>query len=146
MKASRFEQMKTLFAREGYHALLCRIPQLVLLFTGYQPVLGDSFCLVSLNTSQELEIRLAVPADERDLVPSGGAIEVKTFTEETMDYIGNAPKEILHSGMVHNMEPAVYLDGKGGLRLNDNVAVHMNGNEVLSAALSRDLDWLVVAE
>jgi Xaa-Pro aminopeptidase len=55
-----------------------------------------------------------------------------------------ASNAILKSGMVHNMEPAVYLDGKGGLRLNDNVAVHQDGYEVLSSALSRDLDWLVV--
>jgi Xaa-Pro aminopeptidase len=46
--------------------------------------------------------------------------------------------------MVHNMEPAVYLEGKGGIRLNDNVAVRQDGNEVLSASLPRDLDWLVV--
>jgi Xaa-Pro aminopeptidase len=43
------------------------------------------------------------------------------------------------------MEPAVYLDGKGGLRLNDNVVVRADGNEVLSRAISRDLDWLVVS-
>ena len=55
-----------------------------------------------------------------------------------------ASKDVLHSGMVHNMEPAVYLDGKGGIRLNDNVAVRSDGNEVLSSALSRELDWLVV--
>jgi Xaa-Pro aminopeptidase len=42
------------------------------------------------------------------------------------------------------MEPAVYLDGKGGIRLNDNVAVQTDGNEVLSKAIPRDLDWLVV--
>jgi Xaa-Pro aminopeptidase len=52
----------------------------------------------------------------------------------------------LRSGMVHNMEPAVYLDGSGGLRLNDNVLVRQDGPEVLSSALPRDLDWLVVQE
>ena len=55
-----------------------------------------------------------------------------------------ASKAVLRSGMVHNMEPAVYLDGKGGLRLNDNVLVRDDGNEVLSKELPRDLDWLVV--
>ena len=47
--------------------------------------------------------------------------------------------------MVHNMEPAVYLDGQGGIRLNDNVAVQDNGNEVLSKAIPRDLNWLLVS-
>ncbi len=98
MNTQRLEHIKALFAREGYHALLCRIPQHVLLFTGYQPILGSSFCLVSLNTTKEIEIRLAVPVDEKDLIPLGVAIEVKTFAEETMDYISNtldAAREVL---------------------------------------------------
>ena len=90
MNTLRLKHIKELFAREGYHALLCRIPQHVLLFTGYQPILGSSFCLVSESATQEIEIRLAVPADEQDLVPPGVAVEVKTFTEETMDSISNA--------------------------------------------------------
>ncbi len=88
MNKQRLEHIKALFAREGYHALLCRIPQHVLMLTGYQPILGNSFCLVSLNPAQELEIRLAIPADEQDLVAPGVAVEVQTFAEETMDYIG----------------------------------------------------------
>lgn len=55
-----------------------------------------------------------------------------------------ASNAVLRNGMVHNMEPAVYKDGKGGLRLNDNVLVRDDGCEVLSVALPRDLDWLVV--
>ncbi|MBV8694782.1 MAG: hypothetical protein JO183_04755, partial [Ktedonobacteraceae bacterium] len=55
-----------------------------------------------------------------------------------------ASNAVLHSSMVHNMEPAVYLEGKGGIRLNDNVAVRADGNEVLSSALPRNLDWLIV--
>lgn len=89
MNTQRLEHIKALFVQEGYHALLRRIPQHVLLFTSYQPILGSSFCLVSLNAAKEIEIRLAVPVDEQDLVPPGEAIEVKTFAEETMDYIGN---------------------------------------------------------
>lgn len=89
MNKIRLEQLKTLMARDGYQALLCRIPQHVLMFTGYQPILGNSFCLVSLNTANDIEIRLAIPLDEQDLVPSGVAVEVKTFSEETMENIGN---------------------------------------------------------
>lgn len=89
MNTTRLEHIKALFAREGYHALLCRIPQHVLMLTGYQPILGNSFCLVSLNTAKQIEIRLAVPVDEQDMIPQGVAMEVKTFAEETMDYIGN---------------------------------------------------------
>jgi len=74
---------------EGYHALVCRLPQNVLMLTGYLPILGNSFCVVALNAAHQIEIRLAVPEDEKDLVPPGTAIEVKTFAEETMSYIGN---------------------------------------------------------
>jgi Xaa-Pro dipeptidase len=106
MNTQRLEQLKSLFAREGYHALLCRMPQHVLLFTGYQPILGDSFCLVSLNRVHEVEIRLAIPADEQDLLPSGIAVEVRTFAEETMSYIGttlDAAREPL-SQLLHTAE------------------------------------------
>src|SRR5207244_602423 len=34
-------------------------------------------------------IRLALPADEKDMVPPGTAVEIQTYTEETMDYIYN---------------------------------------------------------
>jgi len=55
-----------------------------------------------------------------------------------------ASNAVLRSGMVHNIEPAVYMEGKGGIRLNDNVLVRNDGNEVLSKMIPHDLDWLVV--
>ncbi|GHO97303.1 hypothetical protein KSF_073510 [Reticulibacter mediterranei] len=88
MNIQRLDQLRALFAREGYHALLCRMPQHVVMFTGYQPILGNTFCLISLNTAHELEMRLAVPVDEQDMVPQVGIKEVNTFAEETMTYIG----------------------------------------------------------
>ncbi len=85
MNKDRAEHVKQLFQQPetGYRAIICRLPQNVLLFTGYQPILGNSFCLLSLNQAQELEVRLAVPADEQDLVPPDAALEVKTFAVET---------------------------------------------------------------
>ncbi len=88
MEKTRAEQMKEMFARKGLHALVCRTPQHLVMLTGYQPILGNSFCIVSLDKSQEVEVRLAVPVDEQDLVPAGAAIAVETFAEETMDAIG----------------------------------------------------------
>ena len=52
--------------------------------------------------------------------------------------------DLLRAGMVHNMEPAAYFDGVGGFRLNDNVAVAHGQAGLLSDAVPRDLDWLVV--
>jgi Xaa-Pro aminopeptidase len=40
--------------------------------------------------------------------------------------------DVLEAGMVFNVEPAVYLDGYGGLRHCDVVALTMNGAEVLT--------------
>lgn len=75
--------------KENVQAFMCRLPQNVVMLTGYQPVLGNSFCLVTLNNAGELEYRLAVPEDEKDLVPHNVAVEVKTFSEETMDSLSN---------------------------------------------------------
>ena len=93
MNKARAEHIRSLFASRGadYHAIICRLPENVVMFTGYQPILGDSFCVVSLSKTREVEVRLAVPVDERNLVPPGAAVEVKTFAEETMDYISSAP-------------------------------------------------------
>jgi Xaa-Pro aminopeptidase len=96
MKNQRTDRIKELFTRRGadYHAIICRLPENVVMLTGYQPILGNSFCVVSLNQAKEVEIRLAVPVDEQDLVPPGVAVEVKTFSVETMDYIGNAVEAV----------------------------------------------------
>ncbi|HEX4203784.1 MAG TPA: hypothetical protein VHZ51_06235 [Ktedonobacteraceae bacterium] len=92
MATVRAKCMGDLFKQKGagFHALVCRAPQHVVMLTGYQPILGNSFCLVSLNAANEGEICLAVPKGEEDRVTQGAAVEVKTFAEETMDYIGTA--------------------------------------------------------
>lgn len=92
MNNTRAERIKEMFKQRGadYHAIICRLPENVVMLTGYQPILGNSFCVVSLNTAKEVELRLAVPVDEQDLVPAETAVEVKTFAVETMDYISNA--------------------------------------------------------
>ncbi|MEO6890673.1 MAG: Xaa-Pro peptidase family protein [Ktedonobacteraceae bacterium] len=91
MNNARAKRIIDMFSSRGqdFHALVCRTPQNVVMLTGYQPILGNSFCLVTVNEAREVEIRLAVPEDEEDRVPPGVAVEVKTFAEETMDYIGN---------------------------------------------------------
>ncbi len=74
-----------------FHALICRLPEHVLMLTGYQPILGNSFCLLTISQAleNEVEIRLAVPEDEANLIPPGTATQVITFAEETMNYVGN---------------------------------------------------------
>ena len=88
---TRAQRTGKLFKQQGgahLDALVCRLPQHVVMLTGYQPILGNTFCIVSRNRAQEVEIRLAVPQDEADLVPIGTAVEVQTFVEETLESIG----------------------------------------------------------
>ncbi len=92
MDAARAAHLRELMQRNGYEALICRMPQHVVMFTGYAPVLGNSFCLLTLNGGGEPEARLAVPAQEVDLLPNDAAVEVQSFTEETLDYISTAIK------------------------------------------------------
>ena len=87
MDAERAQRIAAVMDREGYTALVCRLPQNVVMLTGYQPILGNSFCVATLTPQKGIEFRLAVPADEASLVPEGVAAEVRTYTEETMDRI-----------------------------------------------------------
>ena len=108
-----------MFTQRGadFHAIICRLPQNVLMLTGYQPILGNSFCIVSLNAAKEVEIRLAVPKDEEELVPPGVAVEMKTFSEETMDYIRNTIQAV--------REPLAELLRSAGV--NENAVVGIEG-------------------
>jgi Xaa-Pro aminopeptidase len=96
MNNPRLNRLVEMFTSRGqdYHAIICQLPQNVVMLTGYQPILGNSFCIVSLNANKEVEFRFAVPEDEKDRVPSGIAVEVKTYAEETMDYIGNTANSV----------------------------------------------------
>jgi len=51
--------------------------------------------------------------------------------------VAKGQKTLLASGNVVTIEPGVYVPGVGGIRIEDDVAVHQNGNEVLTRA-SRD--------
>ena len=91
MDTTRQQRIVEMFTRRGedFHALICRLPQNVVMLTGYQPILGNTFCLVTVNAARDVEIRLALPVDEQDFVPPGTAVEVKTYAEETLHYIDN---------------------------------------------------------
>jgi Xaa-Pro aminopeptidase len=52
--------------------------------------------------------------------------------------LARGQKQRLESGNVVTIEPGVYVDGVGGIRIEDDVAVHSNRTEVLTR-ISRDL-------
>ncbi len=119
MDTLRARRIGEMFKERGadFHALVCRMPQNVVMLTGYQPILGNSFCIVTLNTAGEVEIRLAIPKDEEDLVPEDTAVEVITFSEETMDYIGNTIQAV--------REPLAQL--LRSAKLHENVVIGYEG-------------------
>ncbi|HLX58273.1 MAG TPA: Xaa-Pro peptidase family protein [Ktedonobacteraceae bacterium] len=119
MDKTRAKRIIEMFKQRGadFHVLVCRTPQNVVMLTGYQPILGNSFCVVSLNNVREVEIRLVVPKDEEDLVPQGAAVEVKTFSEETMEHIGNTIQAV--------REPLAEL--LRSAKLNENAVIGYEG-------------------
>lgn len=89
MDAARASRLAELMQQGGYQALVCRIPQHVLMLTGYAPILGNTFCVVSPGKDVKPEVRLAAPQQEADLLPQDAAVEIKHFTEETLQHISS---------------------------------------------------------
>jgi len=58
--------------------------------------------------------------------------------EHENPYISHASKEILQPGMTFTIEPGIYIPGKGGVRIEDNVIVTENGRETFTS-LPREL-------
>ena len=87
MNAERAPQVADALRQAGYHGVICRLPQHVLLLTGYLPVLGNAFAVVALAPDGTAQARLLVPASEANLVPAGAAIAIETYTEETLERI-----------------------------------------------------------
>ena len=56
-------------------------------------------------------------------------------------YIFHGNDLILEKGMTYTIEPGIYLPGKGGVRIEDDVVITANGCESLSD-FSRDLQVL----
>jgi Xaa-Pro dipeptidase len=87
MDTQRIEWIAEVMEREGYAALLCRLPQYVVLLTGYQPILGNTFCLATRTASGSVEFRIATPKDEQNRLPGELAVDVRSYAEETMESI-----------------------------------------------------------
>ncbi len=55
--------------------------------------------------------------------------------------IGKKSKTVLQSGFAITIEPGVYFDGYGGIRIEDTVVVTDNGCEVLTPTSKELLEW-----
>ncbi len=87
MDEQRNQMIADAMRGEGYDALVCRLPQHVVMLTGYQPVLGNTFCVLTLGADGQPQTRLAVPTDEKEHAQSAHATAVTTYAEETMTRI-----------------------------------------------------------
>lgn len=97
MDSDRRQRVAEAMARAGYAALICRMPEHVVMLTGYQPILGTTFCVVTVNGSGRAEFRLALPKDEEDRVPPRNMRAVRTYTEETMERISTTVPAVRES-------------------------------------------------
>jgi Xaa-Pro aminopeptidase len=68
--------MRQLLAAQGYDAVVVRAPANVLLFSGYLPLRGDSYCFFK----QSGEMTLIVPDDEQARAETGWADHIRTFS------------------------------------------------------------------
>jgi Xaa-Pro aminopeptidase len=89
LTSERIERAAEGMHRAGYAALIVREPEHVLMLSGYQPILGNSFCLLSLGPSGEPELRLAALDSEEERASEAHPLQLLTFTEETLDWIGD---------------------------------------------------------
>lgn len=77
----RIEQIRRGLRHVHLDAILCTLPDYVLLLSGYWPVMGAS---IAIATS-EGRICLVVPEDEQELAQAGWADEVHTFRPGRLD-------------------------------------------------------------
>lgn len=75
--------------KDGYAALIVRQPEHVLMLSGYHPTLGNSFCILSLTSSGEPELRLAVLDADEERARAVASTQMEVFTEETLTWIGD---------------------------------------------------------
>lgn len=69
----------------------------------------------------------------------GHGVGFQAISHERPPRLHPVSPDLLHSGMVHNVEPAVYMTGFG-IRINDDVLVTDGAPEQLTP-LERELDW-----
>lgn len=83
--------MRQLLAAQGYDGVVVRAPANVLLFSGYLPRRGDSFCFFK----QSGEVTLIVPDDEAERAATSWADHLRTFSRFVDGYLQPASEGAL---------------------------------------------------
>jgi len=87
----RISWVQSELARADLDAIVCSLPQHVLMLSGYFPVVGTSVAVVT----QAGQVHLIVPADEKQLAHYGWADRVSTFEPGSLKIIASAAKAVL---------------------------------------------------
>jgi Xaa-Pro dipeptidase len=76
-------RIRSALTAAGLGAIICALPENVLLLSGYWPVVGGALALAT----REGRIAVLAPEDERDLAESGWADDIRTFRPVSLDAI-----------------------------------------------------------
>ena len=79
----RVRRIRFALGGAGLDAVVCALPENVLLLSGYWPVVGDALALAT----REGRIAVIAPEDERDLAEAGWADDIRTFRPASLDAI-----------------------------------------------------------
>ena len=96
----RIERIRRGLQRVQLDAILCTLPDYVLLLSGYWPVIGASIAIAT----REGRICLIVPEDEQELAGCGWADEIRTFRPGRLDKLqstGEAAFQALQECALH---------------------------------------------
>lgn len=86
----RVERIIAALRDEKVDAVLCALPQHVLLLSGYSPVIGNSFCLATSDGRRVL----LVPEDEEELAKLGHAEAVHTYHPTSLDSLATLAQAV----------------------------------------------------
>ena len=86
----RLDRLQTAIQEAGLDAIICSLPQNVLLLTGYFPVIGTSVALMT----RDRYVTLLAPEDELALADSDGADEVIGFQPGSLEQIATAAEAL----------------------------------------------------
>jgi Xaa-Pro aminopeptidase len=86
----RIDRIVSALQDAGLDALICTLPENVLLLTGYWPVVGTAIAIATA----EGHCAILAPEDENDLAHTGWAHDVRTYTPGSLDSLAGPAESV----------------------------------------------------